>query len=80
MRIPAEHFLKLRALGAPAVVLSLAIQGILRGFKDTRTPVLCLGKIVHVDKTIVIAIFISLHRSILEVSLDTRSSPCYVLL
>ncbi|XP_027074535.1 protein DETOXIFICATION 45, chloroplastic [Coffea arabica] len=43
MRIPAEHFLKLRALGAPAVVLSLAIQGILRGFKDTRTPVLCLG-------------------------------------
>ncbi|KAL3527280.1 hypothetical protein ACH5RR_011936 [Cinchona calisaya] len=43
MRIPAEHFLKLRALGAPAVVLSLAIQGILRGFKDTRTPVQCLG-------------------------------------
>lgn len=43
MRIPAEHFLKLRAFGAPAVVLSLAIQGILRGFKDTRTPVLCLG-------------------------------------
>lgn len=44
MRAPAEHFLKLRAIGAPAVVLSLAIQGILRGFKDTRTPVLCLGK------------------------------------
>lgn len=43
MRAPAEHFLKLRAIGAPAVVLSLAIQGILRGFKDTRTPVLCLG-------------------------------------
>nr|GMC57478.1 protein DETOXIFICATION 45, chloroplastic-like [Ipomoea batatas]GMC62573.1 protein DETOXIFICATION 45, chloroplastic-like [Ipomoea batatas] len=43
MRIPAENFLKLRALGAPAVVLYLAIQGIFRGFKDTRTPVLCLG-------------------------------------
>ncbi|KDP43739.1 hypothetical protein JCGZ_22366 [Jatropha curcas] len=43
MRIPAERFLKLRAIGAPAVVLYLAIQGIFRGFKDTRTPVLCLG-------------------------------------
>lgn len=43
MRIPAQKFLQLRAIGAPAVVLSLAIQGILRGFKDTKTPVLCLG-------------------------------------
>ncbi|KAK4605226.1 hypothetical protein RGQ29_013331 [Quercus rubra] len=43
MRIPAEKFLKLRAIGAPAVVVSLAIQGIFRGFKDTKTPVLCLG-------------------------------------
>ncbi|GFS39387.1 MATE efflux family protein [Actinidia rufa] len=43
MRIPAERFLKLRAFGAPAVVVSLAIQGIFRGFKDTKTPVLCLG-------------------------------------
>ncbi|XP_060193487.1 protein DETOXIFICATION 45, chloroplastic-like isoform X1 [Lycium barbarum] len=43
MRIPAEYFLKLRALGAPAVVLYLAVQGIFRGFKDTRTPVICLG-------------------------------------
>uniref|UniRef100_M1AGK8 Protein DETOXIFICATION n=1 Tax=Solanum tuberosum TaxID=4113 RepID=M1AGK8_SOLTU len=42
MRIPAEHFLKLRALGAPAVVLYLAVQGIFRGFKDTRTPTLTL--------------------------------------
>ncbi|RZC45710.1 hypothetical protein C5167_038661 [Papaver somniferum] len=31
MRIPAERFLKLRAIGAPAVVLSLALQGIFRG-------------------------------------------------
>lgn len=43
MRIPSEQFLKLRAIGAPAVVVSLAIQGIFRGFKDTKTPVLCLG-------------------------------------
>ncbi|KAJ4966575.1 hypothetical protein NE237_018424 [Protea cynaroides] len=43
MRIPAERFLSLRALGAPAVVLSLALQGVFRGFKDTKTPALCLG-------------------------------------
>ncbi|KAK1388165.1 Protein DETOXIFICATION [Heracleum sosnowskyi] len=43
MRISAHHFLQLRALGCPAVVLSLAIQGIFRGFKDTETPVKCLA-------------------------------------
>lgn len=43
MRAPAQRFLSLRALGAPAVVLSLALQGVLRGFKDTKTPVFCLG-------------------------------------
>ncbi|KAI3441166.1 Protein DETOXIFICATION (Multidrug and toxic compound extrusion protein), partial [Psidium guajava] len=43
MRSPAQRILSLRALGAPAVVLSLALQGIFRGFKDTKTPVLCLG-------------------------------------
>jgi Na+-driven multidrug efflux pump len=42
--VPAQKFLSLRALGAPAVVLSLALQGIFRGFKDTKTPVICLGK------------------------------------
>lgn len=41
--VPARHFLSLRAVGAPAVVLSLALQGIFRGFKDTKTPVICLG-------------------------------------
>ncbi|KAL1811643.1 hypothetical protein ACET3Z_021708 [Daucus carota] len=34
----AESYLKLRSLGAPAVLLSLAMQGIFRGFKDTTTP------------------------------------------
>ncbi|XP_010111728.2 protein DETOXIFICATION 45, chloroplastic [Morus notabilis] len=43
MRVPAQHFLSLRALGAPAVVVSLALQGVFRGFKDTKTPVFCLG-------------------------------------
>lgn len=42
--IRAQQFLSLRALGAPAAVLTLALQGVFRGFKDTRTPVLCLGK------------------------------------
>ncbi|XP_057440810.1 protein DETOXIFICATION 45, chloroplastic isoform X2 [Lotus japonicus] len=42
-RVLAQKFLSLRAVGAPAVVLSLALQGIFRGFKDTKTPVLCLG-------------------------------------
>ncbi|XP_057839067.1 protein DETOXIFICATION 42 isoform X1 [Cryptomeria japonica] len=38
MRSPAERYLKLRAFGAPAVVISLATQGVFRGFKDTMTP------------------------------------------
>ncbi|GLT37388.1 hypothetical protein SLA2020_117060 [Shorea laevis] len=35
---PAERYLTLRSLGAPAILLSLAMQGIFRGFKDTKTP------------------------------------------
>lgn len=34
----AERYLTLRSLGAPAVLLSLAMQGVFRGFKDTKTP------------------------------------------
>ncbi|KAI3515206.1 hypothetical protein L1887_13988 [Cichorium endivia] len=44
MHAPAQQFLSLRSLGAPAVVVSLALQGVFRGFKDTKTPVFCLGK------------------------------------
>ncbi|KAL3691658.1 hypothetical protein R1sor_005309 [Riccia sorocarpa] len=40
MRTPALQYLALRAIGAPAVVVSLATQGIFRGFKDTRTPLI----------------------------------------
>ncbi|XP_074350345.1 protein DETOXIFICATION 45, chloroplastic-like isoform X2 [Apium graveolens] len=43
MHAPARRFLSLRAVGAPAIVVSLALQGIYRGFKDTKTPVICVG-------------------------------------
>ncbi|KAH7669166.1 Multi antimicrobial extrusion protein [Dioscorea alata] len=43
MRYAAQQFLSLRALGAPAVVITLAVQGVFRGFKDTKTPLLCIG-------------------------------------
>ncbi|XP_047308385.1 protein DETOXIFICATION 42-like [Impatiens glandulifera] len=35
---PAIQYLRLRSIGAPAVLLSLAMQGVFRGFKDTKTP------------------------------------------
>ncbi|KAL3828188.1 hypothetical protein ACJIZ3_016990 [Penstemon smallii] len=38
MLYPAQQYLKLRSLGAPAVLLSLAMQGVFRGLKDTKTP------------------------------------------
>ncbi|XP_058072427.1 protein DETOXIFICATION 42-like [Magnolia sinica] len=38
MLSPARRYLTLRSLGAPAVLLSLAMQGVFRGFKDTKTP------------------------------------------
>ncbi|KAF5736439.1 putative DNA-damage-inducible protein f [Tripterygium wilfordii] len=38
MLAPAQKYLTLRSLGAPAVLLSLAMQGVFRGFKDTTTP------------------------------------------
>ncbi|CAB4278396.1 unnamed protein product [Prunus armeniaca] len=33
---PAQQYLILRSFGAPAVLLSLAMQGVFRGFKDTK--------------------------------------------
>lgn len=41
---PAQQYLALRSLGAPAVLLSLAMQGVFRGFKDTKTPLFATGK------------------------------------
>ncbi|MQL80688.1 hypothetical protein Taro_013135 [Colocasia esculenta] len=43
MRAPAEHFLTLRAWGAPPIVIALAAQGTFRGFKDTKTPLFAVG-------------------------------------
>lgn len=40
---PAQRYLTLRALGAPAILLSLAMQGVFRGFKDTKTPLYATG-------------------------------------
>lgn len=44
MMIPALRYLVVRSLGAPAVLLSLAMQGVFRGFKDTKTPLYATGK------------------------------------
>ncbi|KAL5543406.1 hypothetical protein UlMin_007190 [Ulmus minor] len=38
MLAPAVKYLVTRSFGAPAVLLTLAMQGIFRGFKDTTTP------------------------------------------
>ncbi|KAI4353456.1 hypothetical protein L6164_002405 [Bauhinia variegata] len=43
MHAPAQHFLMLKAVGAPAVVIALAVQGTFRGFKDTKTPLYAIG-------------------------------------
>lgn len=62
MRIPSQQFLTLRALGAPAVVLYLTLQGVFRGFKDTKTPVLCLGTHLVMKPRIMLMVeFISKH-------------------
>lgn len=45
MLMPAQKYLTLRSLGAPAVLLSLAMQGIFRGFKDTKTPLYATGEL-----------------------------------
>lgn len=44
MYIPARQYLTVRALGSPAVLLSLAMQGVFRGFKDTTTPLYATGR------------------------------------
>ncbi|CAK9140380.1 unnamed protein product [Ilex paraguariensis] len=57
MLSPAQKYLTLRSLGAPAVLLSLAMQGVFRGFKDTKTPLLAtvVGDLMNI---ILDAIFI----------------------
>ncbi|XP_076884459.1 protein DETOXIFICATION 42-like [Bidens hawaiensis] len=50
MLSPAYKYLTLRSLGAPAVLLSLAMQGVFRGFKDTKTPLyaILIGDVVNI--------------------------------
>ncbi|XP_076918516.1 protein DETOXIFICATION 42-like isoform X2 [Bidens hawaiensis] len=48
MLLPAHKYLTLRALGAPAVLLSLAMQGVFRGFKDTKTPLYPTGDLTNI--------------------------------
>ncbi|XP_017983434.1 PREDICTED: protein DETOXIFICATION 42 isoform X2 [Theobroma cacao] len=45
---PAQQYLTLRSLGAPAVLLSLAMQGVFRGFKDTKTPLYATGDVTNI--------------------------------
>ncbi|XWS67297.1 hypothetical protein CRYUN_Cryun05aG0275400 [Craigia yunnanensis] len=54
MRGPAEQFLTWRAFGAPPIVIALAAQGTFRGFKDTKTPLYAIGKLVIVLMHIVV--------------------------
>ncbi|XP_058090692.1 protein DETOXIFICATION 45, chloroplastic-like isoform X2 [Magnolia sinica] len=80
MRIPAQRFLSLRALGAPAVVLSLAIQGIFRGFKDTRTPLLCLG-VGNISAVFLLPLFMySFRLGIIGAAIATITSQYIVTL
>lgn len=40
---PAQQYLTLRSFGAPAVIISMAIQGVFRGIRDTKTPLYATG-------------------------------------
>lgn len=50
MLSPAQQYLTLRSLGAPAVLLSLAMQGVFRGFKDTKTPLYATGNVHDIEQ------------------------------
>ncbi|PIN16695.1 putative membrane protein, predicted efflux pump [Handroanthus impetiginosus] len=58
---PALKYFTLRSLGSPAVLLSLAMQGVFRGFKDTKTPLYAtiIGDVANI---ILDPIFIFLFR------------------
>ena len=46
---PAHKYLTIRSLGAPALLLSLSMQGIFRGFKDTKTPLYATSKLIYLS-------------------------------
>lgn len=58
MLLPAHKYLTLRALGAPAVLLSLAMQGVFRGFKDTKTPLYATGIFTYIMLSYSMAYFL----------------------
>ncbi|GAB2272774.1 Protein DETOXIFICATION 44, chloroplastic [Dionaea muscipula] len=62
IRMPAELFLRIRAFGAPPIIVALAVQGAFRGFKDTKTPLFAIGKYNG----------ISFFISVLAVSIDLK--------
>lgn len=56
---PAMQYLTLRSLGTPAVLLSLAMQGVFRGIKDTKTPLYATSNVTTLSRLrIFINIFI----------------------
>ncbi|XP_020079972.1 protein DETOXIFICATION 45, chloroplastic isoform X1 [Ananas comosus] len=74
MRYPAQVFLSLRALGAPAVVVSLAVQGVFRGFKDTKTPVLYVG-LGNLSAVVLLPVLVySFHLGVTGAALATVTS------
>ncbi|EFH56000.1 mate efflux family protein [Arabidopsis lyrata subsp. lyrata] len=70
MRIPAEQFLRLRAYGAPPIVVALAAQGAFRGFKDTTTPLYAVGKSMTDIYMIVNCCYFNLAGNVLNAILD----------
>ncbi|XWS55479.1 hypothetical protein CRYUN_Cryun09bG0003600 [Craigia yunnanensis] len=77
MHGPAEQFLTWRAFGAPPIVIALAAQGTFRGFKDTKTPLYAIGKLVivlmHIVVLTIVNYFLELTGavSLLNAILDT---------
>lgn len=66
MMTPASQYLTLRSLGAPAVLLSLAMQGVFRGLKDTKTPLYATGtQISLIFFCLISLIFIELLKIVL---------------
>ncbi|XP_066399881.1 protein DETOXIFICATION 45, chloroplastic-like isoform X2 [Miscanthus floridulus] len=74
MHNPARLFLSVRALGAPAVVVSLAIQGVFRGLKDTKTPLLYSG-LGNISAVVLLPFFVySLNFGLTGAALATIAS------
>lgn len=74
MHNPARLFLSVRALGAPAVVVSLAIQGVFRGLKDTKTPLLYSG-LGNISAVVLLPFFVySLNLGLTGAALATIAS------